>query len=127
MCRLDMALVSGWLFIVGATSFPGTIRADNILLPGQGSSGLGTAYAGGAAQAEDPSTIYFNPAGIALLNDGEFQTGLTVAFPTASFSNEGSHYDLPGSPFNGKPITGGNGGNPGSAGPGQHRLRLPLG
>jgi long-chain fatty acid transport protein len=117
MCRLDMGLVLGWLFIVGATSFPGTIRAGNILLPGQGSSGLGTAYAGGAAQAEDPSTIYFNPAGIALLNDGEFQTGLTVAFPTASFSNQGSHYALPGSPFNGKPITGGNGGNPGSPAP----------
>jgi long-chain fatty acid transport protein len=91
-----------------------TVQAGNILLPGQGASGLGTAYAGGAAQAEDASTIYFNPAGIALLRDVELQSGLTVAFPTARFSNEGSHYNLPNTPFNGRPISGGNGGDPGS-------------
>jgi long-chain fatty acid transport protein len=30
----------------------------------QSVSGLGTAYAGGAAQAEDASTLFFNPAGV---------------------------------------------------------------
>jgi long-chain fatty acid transport protein len=115
--QLARVFALGGMLTILETSFCSTLRASNILLPGQGSSGLGTAYAGGAAQAEDPSTIYFNPAGIAVLNDGEFQGGLTVAFPTASFSNEGSHYELPGSTFNGRPITGGNGGNPGSPAP----------
>jgi long-chain fatty acid transport protein len=92
-----------------------TVQASDILLPGQGSSGMGTAYAGGAAQAEDASTIFYNPAGIALLNTGELQQGLTAIFPSAQFTNEGSHYDLPNTPFNGLPISGGNGGNPGIA------------
>lgn len=89
----------------------GTVRAGNILLPGQGASGLGTAYAGGAAQAEDVSTIFYNPAGIALFNDGQLQTGLTGIIPSAQFTNEGSRYNLPNTPFNGMPISGGNGGN----------------
>jgi long-chain fatty acid transport protein len=90
-----------------------TVKASDILLPGQGSSGMGTAYAGGAAQAEDASTIFYNPAGIALLNAGQLQQGLTAIFPSAQFTNEGSHYDVPNTPFNGLPISGGNGGNPG--------------
>jgi long-chain fatty acid transport protein len=89
------------------------VQATNILLSGQGSSGLGTAYAGGAAQAEDASTIFYNPAGIALLNAGQLQQGLTAIFPTAQFSNEGSRYEVPNTPLNGLPISGGNGGNPG--------------
>jgi long-chain fatty acid transport protein len=89
------------------------VQAGNILLPGQGASGLGTAYAGGAAQAEDASTIFLNPSGIALLDDGQLQNGLTVIFPAARFSNKGSHYDLPNTPLNGRPISGGNGGDPG--------------
>jgi long-chain fatty acid transport protein len=51
-------------------------RAGSFIINEQSVSGLGTAYAGGAAQAEDASTIFFNPAGIALLPQGEFQAGL---------------------------------------------------
>jgi long-chain fatty acid transport protein len=99
--------------LVFAILLRGTVQAGNILLPGQGSSGLGAAYAGGAAQAEDASTIFYNPAGIALLDDGQLQTGLTAILPTVRFSNEGSRYDLPNTPLNGLPISGGNGGNAG--------------
>jgi long-subunit fatty acid transport protein len=52
--------------------------------------------------------------GIALLDDGQLQTGLTASIlPTVRFSNEGSRYDLPNTPLNGLPISGGNGGNAG--------------
>ena len=38
----------------------------------QNASGLGHAYAGGAAAAEDVSTIYYNPAGLVrLLKTGD--------------------------------------------------------
>jgi long-chain fatty acid transport protein len=100
------------VLLVLASLWQETMLAGNILLPGQGSSGMGTAYAGGAAQAEDASAIFYNPAGIALLNAGQLQQGLTAIFPSAQFTNEGSHYDLPNTPFNGLPISGGNGGNP---------------
>ena len=41
--------------------------AAGFALSEQNASGLGHAYAGGAAAAEDVSTIYFNPAGLVRL------------------------------------------------------------
>jgi long-chain fatty acid transport protein len=79
----------------------------------QSVSGLGVAYAGGAAQAEDASTIFFNPAGIALLNQGELQLGGQFIAPRANFTNQGSRYNLPNTPINGLPLSGGNDGNGG--------------
>jgi long-chain fatty acid transport protein len=105
-------------FSVTATvAFTGFIclpaRAGSFIINEQSVSGLGTAYAGGAAQAEDASTIFFNPAGIALLPQGEFQAGLHYIMPSGTFSNNGSIISAPGTPFNGAKITGGNGGDGG--------------
>ena len=79
----------------------------------QSVSGLGVAYAGGAAQAEDASTIFFNPAGIALLNQGELQLGAQGILPSSTFNNQGSRYNLPNTPINGLPLRGGNDGDGG--------------
>jgi long-chain fatty acid transport protein len=90
-------------------------RAGSFALNEQSVSGLGVSYAGGAAQGSDASTIFFNPAGIALLNQGEFQIGGQFIDPQANFTNQGSRFKLPNTPFNGLPITGGNGGDGGVA------------
>jgi long-chain fatty acid transport protein len=87
--------------------------AGSFLIHEQSASGLGSAYAGGAAQAEDASTIFFNPAGIALLPQGEFQAGFAYLMPSGTFSNNGSSINAPGTIFNGAKITGGNGGDGG--------------
>jgi long-chain fatty acid transport protein len=92
---------------------PATADAGSFALNEQSVSGLGSAYAGGAAQAEDASTIFFNPAGIALLDQGEFQLGGHYIFPQATFTNQGSLYNLPNTPLNGERISGGNGGDGG--------------
>ena len=89
------------------------VQAGSFALNEQSVSGLGVAYAGGAAQASDVSTIFFNPAGIALLNQGEFQFGGQFIIPQANFTNEGSRYKLPNTPFNNLPLSGGNGGDGG--------------
>jgi long-chain fatty acid transport protein len=90
---------------------PGDIQASSFILNEQSVSGLGTTYAGGAAQASDASTIFFNPAGIALLDFGESQVGVHGLILSGRFSNSGSRYNLPGTPLNGIPLTGGNGGD----------------
>ncbi len=77
-------------------------------------SGLGTAYAAGAARAADASTLFFNPAGIALLDQGELQMGGHLVITQADFSNQGSRYSLPGTPFDGLPLSGGNGSDAGA-------------
>src|SRR5215472_8213047 len=97
--------------LIGVTvlGVPLVANAGSFALNEQSVSGLGAAYAGGAAQAEDASTLFFNPAGIVLLEQGELQLGAHGLFPSATFSNEGSRYNLPGTPFNGLPLSGGNG------------------
>jgi long-chain fatty acid transport protein len=89
------------------------VSASGFALNEQSVSGLGVAYAGGAAQASDASTIFFNPAGIALLDQGELQLGGHFVAPQAQFTNEGSRYRLPNTPFNNVPISGGDGGDGG--------------
>jgi long-chain fatty acid transport protein len=90
---------------------PGNSRAASFQLNEQSVSGLGSAFAGGAAQAEDASTIFFNPAGMALLDRGEVQAGEHYVIPTARFHNDGSQLRAPGTPFNGEPLTGINSGD----------------
>ena len=53
-------------------------------------SGQGNAYAGGAAIADDPATIYFNPAGMTRLNDRELTAAGHIISSRAKFKNEGS-------------------------------------
>ncbi|MBV9105963.1 MAG: outer membrane protein transport protein [Verrucomicrobia bacterium] len=91
------------------------VHAGSFALNEQSVSGLGTAYAGAAAQADDASTIFFNPAGIALLHQGEFQLGGQLIVPRATFTNEGSRYNLPNTPVNGMLLSGGNDGDGGVA------------
>lgn len=79
----------------------------------QNASGLGNAYAGSAAIADNASTIYFNPAGMALLPGGNFSAGLNAIKPSFKFSDDGSTLPLGltgGSP---RAATGGEGGDAG--------------
>ena len=102
-------------FGIVAFGVPLIAEAGSFALNEQSASGLGVAYAGGAAQAEDASTLFFNPAGIVLLDQGELQVGAHGLFPSATFTNEGSRYNLPGTPFNELPLSGGNDGDAGVA------------
>ena len=101
------------LIAVVALGVPLVAEAGSFALNEQSVSGLGTSYAGGAAQVEDPSTLFFNPAGIVWLDQGALQIGAHGLLPSAMFTNEGSRYNLPGAPFNGLPISGGNDGDGG--------------
>jgi long-chain fatty acid transport protein len=115
MLKLHRCLNSG--IVTGLVAFvylsPLAALAGSFALNEQSVSGLGVAYAGGAAQASDVSTLFFNPAGIALLNQGEIQLGGQLIIPQANFTNEGSRYKLPNTPFNNLPLSGGNGGDGG--------------
>ena len=57
--------------------------ASGFQLLEQNASGLGNAYAGSAAVAENASTIYYNPAGMTYLGNQEYSVGLNLIQPTA--------------------------------------------
>jgi long-chain fatty acid transport protein len=78
----------------------------------QSVKGLGNAFAGGAAVAEDASTVFWNPAGMSLLEGEQVSTALHVIKTSFEFENQGSTHALQG--LTGQGLTGANGGNAGT-------------
>lgn len=66
-------------------------HAAGFAIQEQGASGLGNAYAGATAVAEDATTIWWNPAGMARLGAGKhFSIGGAYIAPTTEFNNRAS-------------------------------------
>lgn len=61
-------------------------HAAGFALIEQNASGLGNAYAGAAAVAQDASTVFFNPAGMTLLPDRQIVVAGHLIKPKAEFS-----------------------------------------
>ena len=104
------------IFLVIATIFwlqPLHAVAGGFLLFEQGVKGLGNAFAGGAAVAEDPSTIFFNPAGLTRLPGSQFALAGYYIAPQAEFDDKGSTVSPVLPVVGGTPLTGGDGGDAG--------------
>ena len=71
-------------------AFSGAASAAAFQLWEQNASGLGTAYAGSAAVADNASTVFFNPAGMTQLNGFQLSAGVSGIGPSFKFNNEGS-------------------------------------
>jgi long-chain fatty acid transport protein len=68
----------------------GQALGSGFALQEQNGSGLGNAYAGGAAVAEDASTIYFNPAGMSRMPGVQGAIAGNLICTSAKFNNSGS-------------------------------------
>ena len=69
-------------------AFSGAASAAAFQLLEQNASGLGTAYAGSAAVADNASTIYFNPAGMTQLGGYQLSAGLTGVRPNYEYRDQ---------------------------------------
>ena len=69
---------------------PMATNAAGFALIEQSGSGMGNAFAGGSAVAEDASTIYFNPAGMTYIEGTQLIGSLHLIKPSAEFNNNGS-------------------------------------
>ena len=83
----SMKLVPAMLLV----AFSGAASASGFQLLEQNASGIGNAYAGSAAVADNASTIYFNPAGMTKLQAREVSGGLSAVGPSFHFSDKGSN------------------------------------
>lgn len=90
------------------------VQAAGFQLLEQNASGLGNAYAGSAAVAENASTIYFNPAGMTYLPGANVSAGVNFIWPSFKFRDNGNSRN-PGAMGGGVP-TGGNGSDAGNLG-----------
>ncbi|MDR3322802.1 MAG: OmpP1/FadL family transporter [Zoogloeaceae bacterium] len=68
----------------------GTALASGFQSLEQNASGLGVAYAGSAAVADNASTIYYNPAGMTLLPARQVSLGIAGVRHRYEFNNHGS-------------------------------------
>lgn len=112
MKRFFSVAVKGFFLAVVLVLFSSaSVLAAGFALIEQGVGGLGNAYAGGAASAEDATTVFFNPAGMTRIPGQEVIVGAHIIMPSAKFNNEGSTHVLQAK--TGVPLIGGNGGDGG--------------
>lgn len=65
-------------------------HASGFALIEQNASGLGNAYAGQAASAQDASTVFFNPAGMTKVQGTQLVMAGNLILPTARFNDSGA-------------------------------------
>lgn len=82
-------------------------QAAGFYIQEQSVSGLGAAFSGSVTNLEDPSTVYFNPAGMTKLSGTQMQAAAHLLIPSANITNRGST-----NPGGVGAISGGDGGNP---------------
>ena len=80
----------GWSVASALAVMSGSVGASGFALIEQSASGMGNAFAGGAAVAEDASTIFFNPAGMSRLSGKQISVAAHAIRPSAKFSNTAS-------------------------------------
>ena len=81
-------------------------HAAGFYIQEQSVRGLGSSFSGAATNLEDPSTIFFNPAGMTKLEGIQTQAGVNLLIPRSSVKNTGSVAPA------GIATIGGSGGNP---------------
>ena len=94
--------------VLAALFASSSAQAAGFALIEQSASGMGNAFAGGAAVAEDASTVYFNPAGMTYIDGTQAVGALHLIKPSSEFNNNGSAAALGGKPLGG---TGGDAGD----------------
>ena len=95
------------LILISFTS--SAVMASGITITEKGVKGLGNAWAGGAAVAEDASTVYWNPAGLTRLEGNHAELSVHLIRPSFEFNDDGSSTVL------GQPLTGNDGGDAGGS------------
>lgn len=97
--------------LVGLFCMAGTAHSAGFMLMEQSVSALGNAFSGGAAIAEDATTIYYNPAGLTRLKGQQAIAGVHFIRTSFKFDNQGSTHVL--TPLTGEGLTGHDGGDAG--------------
>jgi long-chain fatty acid transport protein len=99
--------------LASVVGVPAVGRAAGFMLFEQSARGLGSAFGGEAAAAEDASTIYYNPAGLGWIAGTQVVGAGFAIMPSATFENHGSTLNAA---LGGGRLRGGEGGDAGELG-----------
>lgn len=89
--------------LISGSLLAAQVHGSGFALIENSGTGMGNAFAGGSANAEDASTVFFNPAGMMKIKSEQFVFVGHAIMPKAKFSNSGS--ELADS-YNGQLMTG---------------------
>jgi len=105
-------LLVGLITAAIASGFSASTQSAGFALIENSASGMGNAFAGGSAIAEDASTVWFNPAGMTRLSGSQIIVAGHYVSPTAKYTDTGSTANpaFPGSTLTGTNDDGGEGG-----------------
>lgn len=78
---------------LGLVTIPLTLQASGFALIEQSASGQGLSYAGAAANPEDASIMWFNPAGLTQIENNQLIAAGHIIKPVADFKNQNSRID----------------------------------
>jgi len=106
MKKTSVASILPALILAGFTS---NVSGAGFAIAEQSVKGLGTAFSGGAASADDASTVWYNPAGMTQFSGTHVSQAIHGIFPNAEFKNNGStnHPAFGGAPLSGPNFDGG--------------------
>ena len=104
---LSAALLAGC-----ALGYAGAVSGAGFAIIEHSAKGLGAAFSGGAASAEDTSTVWFNPAGMTKIPGTQIDAASHIIVPSSDFTNQGSTINPL---LGGTPLSGGNSKDPGVA------------
>jgi len=99
--KVRLTAIAAAIGAMGAVALGGNqARAAGFQLLEQNASGLGNAYSGTAASAEDATTIFFNPAGMSFLSGTSAALSVDLVRPSAEFTalNPNAALSYPPSP-----------------------------
>jgi long-chain fatty acid transport protein len=102
--KMKLLLTTALVF-AGAVALAPRAEASGFGLREGAADWLGNAFAGESAKAYDPSTVWSNPAGMALLNDNEFEGAISYIGPSTQFTGYATN------PQTGGHVSGVEGGN----------------
>lgn len=77
----------GWSVAGALLVMSGSAAASGFALIEQSASGMGNAFAGGAAIADDASTVFFNPAGMSRLSGKQIAIAAHAITPSAKYTS----------------------------------------
>jgi len=99
--KSSLLILTATTFLAVGLSTP--VRAGGLFLSEIGTSDVGLAGAGWAARAQDPATLFRNPAGMSLLEGNQLLVGAQLLYADLKFSDTGSSNFL-GNGDGGNPI-----------------------
>jgi len=88
--------------------FASNVSGAGFAISEQSVKGLGSAFSGGAASADDASTVWYNPAGMTRFSGTHISTALHGIFPKAEYTDGGSIINPALTGGATVPLTGGN-------------------